>query len=62
MGGGKRVEARHPHQSKSMSLLFLFLKATVYQNFQHDWPIFLILVDLDLLVLMRMVWTVRHWR
>ena len=44
-----------------MSLLFLFLKATVYQNNPHDWVIFLILVDLDLLVLLRMIWTIRRW-
>lgn len=44
-----------------MSLVFLFLKATVYQNNPHDIPIFCILVDLDALVFMRVVWTIRHW-
>jgi hypothetical protein len=39
----------------------LFLKATVYQNNPHDWPILLILADLDLLVLMRLIWTIRRW-
>lgn len=45
-----------------MSLIFLFLKATVYQNSPFDWPIFLILADLDLLVALRLIWTIRHWR
>lgn len=44
-----------------MSLLFLFLHFTVYTNAQHDWPIFLILADLDILVLLRLVWTIRRW-
>ena len=45
-----------------MTLLFLFLKATIYQNCPYDWAIFCILLDLDALVLLRLVWTVRHWR
>ena len=45
-----------------MSLLFLFLKATVYTNSIHDIPVALILADLDLLVAMRFIWMVRRWR
>jgi hypothetical protein len=45
-----------------VSLFFLFLKATIYTNGQMDIPIFLILVDLDLLIALRLLWTVRHWR
>lgn len=45
-----------------MSLIFLFLKATVYTNGIHDWPIGLILADLDVLVFLRLLWTIRHWR
>lgn len=44
-----------------MTLLFLFLKSTVYQNSHYDWPIFLILADLDLLVFLRIIWTIRRW-
>jgi len=45
-----------------MSVLFLFLKATMFTNFSFDIPVFLILVDLDLLVLLRLIWTIRRWR
>ena len=48
-----------------MSLFFLFLKSTVYTNGIFDWPIFLILLDLDciaLLMMVRTIWTIRHWR
>ena len=45
-----------------MSLLFLFLKLTVYQNCAYDWPILLILIDLDILAILRLIWTFRHWR
>lgn len=44
-----------------MSILFLFLKATVYTNSSQDWPVFLVLADLDLLVLLRLIWTIRRW-
>ena len=45
-----------------MSLLFLFLKATTFTNFPYDWPVGIIIFQLDCLIFLRLVWTVRHWR
>lgn len=45
-----------------MSLLLLFLKAFRLVDFGiFDLPLGMILFDLDLLILIRLVWTVRRW-
>ncbi len=44
-----------------MSFLFLILREVLDTNYGFDMPLFLLLVDLDLLVLLRLIWTIRRW-
>lgn len=45
-----------------MSLLLVLLKALRLVDFGHlDLPLGMILFDLDCLILLRLVWTIRRW-
>ena len=45
-----------------MSILLLLIHATGKTNWGYDIPLFMLLFDLDLLVLMRAIQLIRQWR
>ena len=45
-----------------MSLIFLLLKAARVIDYPNDYAVLFVLIDLDALVLLRLIWTIRKWQ